>query len=165
MKTNNFVYLLKLYPNPISINSTFKNVTVNVVYKTPCKGEDLPPNLHFALHFSFDFRSLKDLTFSRKIFHTFVYRNEFLNSNKEMTNLLQTYPSAPCPSLCFENKKEFLRTLKQIPFFLYKISKINFYLKKDTLEKYQSFINNIQETQEDKEFKKCIKENHYENLI
>ena len=165
MKTNNFVYLLKLYPNPISINSTFKNVTVNVVYKTPCKGEDLPPNLHFALHFSFDFRSLKDLTFSRKIFHTFVYRNEFLNSNKEMTNLLQTYPSSPCPSLCFENKKEFLRTLKQIPFFLYKISKINFYLKKDTLEKYQSFINNIQETQEDKEFEKCIKENHYENLI
>ena len=126
MKTNNFVYLLKLYPHPISINSTFKNVTVNVVYKTPCKGEDLPPNLHFALHFSFDFHSLKDLTFSRKIFHTFVYRNEFLNPNKEMTNLLQTYPSAPCPSLCFENKKEFLRALKQIPFFLYKISKINF---------------------------------------
>ena len=165
MKTNNFVYLLKLYPNPISINSTFKNVTVNVVYKKPCKGEDLPPNLHFALHFSFDFRSLKDLTFSRKIFHTFVYRNEFLNSNKEMRNLLQTYSSTQCSSLCFENKKEFLRTLKQIPFFLYKISKINFYIKKDTLEKYQSFINNIQETQEDKEFEKCIKENHYENLI
>ena len=165
MKTNNFVYLLKLYPNPISINSTFKNVTVNVVYKTPCKGEDLPPNLHFALHFSFDFRSLKDLTFSRKIFHTFVYRNEFLNPNKEMKNLLQTYPSAQCPSLCFENKNEFVRALKQIPFFLYKITKRNYYIKKDTLEKYQSFINNIQETQEDKEFEKCIKENHYENLI
>ena len=82
-----------------------------------------------------------------------------------MTNLLQTYPSAPRPSLCFANTKEFLRTLKHIPFFLYKISKINFYIKKDTLEKYQSFINNIQETQEDKEFEKCIKENHYENLI
>ena len=82
-----------------------------------------------------------------------------------MTNLLQTYPSAPFSSLCFENKKEFLRALKQIPFFLYKISKINFYIKKDTLEKYQSFINNIQETQEDEEFKKFIKYNHYENLI
>ena len=29
----------------------------------------------------------------------------------------------------------------------------------------QNIINNNQETQEDKEFEKCIKENHYENLI
>ena len=165
MKTNDFLYLLKLYPNLISINSNFKNIAVNVVYKTPCKGENIPPNIHFALHFSFDFHSLKDLTFSYKNFHTFVYRKESLNPHKEMKNLLQTYSSAQCSSLCFENKKEFIRALKQIPFFLYKITKRNYYIKKDTLEKYQSFINNIQETQEDKEFKKCIKENHYENLI
>ena len=82
-----------------------------------------------------------------------------------MKNLLQTYSSAQCSSLCFENKKEFIRALKQIPFFLYKITKRNYYIKKDTLEKYQSFINNIQETQEDEEFIKFIKYNHYENLI
>ena len=76
------------------------------------------------------------------------------NKNKDNILTLRENPTAVTRFLCFESKKKLVHTLKQLPTLLYKTTRDASYLRPRSLEKYQSFINNIQEVQEDKEFKK-----------
>ena len=87
------------------------------------------------------------------------------NKNKDNILTLRENPTVGTRFLCFESKKKLVHTLKQLPTLLYETTRDASYLSPRSIEKYQSFINNIQETQEDEEFKKFIKYNHYENLI
>ena len=83
------------------------------------------------------------------------------NKNKDNILTLRENPTVGTRFLCFESKKKLVHTLKQLPTFFYGTTKEPRYLKPRSIEKYQSFIKSIQETQEDNNLGKLLKESIY----
>ena len=83
------------------------------------------------------------------------------NKNKDNILTLREDPTVGTRFLCFESKKKLVCALKQLPIFFYGTTREPRYLKPRSIKKYQTFIKSIQETQEDYELDKLIKESTY----
>lgn len=83
------------------------------------------------------------------------------NKNKDNILTLREDPTVGTRFLCFESKKKLVHALKQLPILFYGTTREPRYLKPRSIKKYQTFIKSIQETQEDYELDKLIKESTY----
>ena len=162
MKTNNFIYVLGINPN--FGNFKLKIIYAYILYNKPHPYTSLV-DTYIGKYFNFNWESLAIYS-STDYKLSYYFQKECLEPSKNKDNILVLREIRNARRyLCFENKKELVCALKQLPIFFYGTTREPRYLKPRSIKKYQSFINNIQETQEDEDFKKWIKYSHYENLI
>ena len=118
-------------------------------------------DIYIGMHCSFNWESLAIYS-SADYKLSYYFQKECLEPSKNKDNILVLREIRNARRyLCFENKKELVCALKQLPIFFYGTTREPRYLKPRSIKKYQTFIKSIQETQEDYELDKLIKESIY----
>ena len=159
MKTNNFIYVLGINPN--FGNFRLKIIYAYILYNNPRPYTSLV-DTYIGKYFNFNWESLAIYSSADDYKLSYYFQKGCLEPSKNKDNILVLREIRNARRyLCFENKKELVRALKQIPILFYGTTREPRYLKPRSIKKYQTFIKSIQETQEDYELDKLIKESTY----
>ena len=159
MKTNNFIYVLGI--NPSIRNFNLKIIYAYILYNKPRPYTYLV-DTYVGKYFHFNWETLAMYSSDDDYKLSYSFQKDCLEPSKNKDNILALREIRNAHRyLCFENKKELVCALKQLPIFFYGATRESRYLKPRSIKKYQTFIKSIQETQEYYELDKLIKESIY----
>ena len=159
MKTNNLIYVLGI--NPSIRYFKLKIIYAYILYNNPRPYTSLV-DTYIGKYFNFNWESLAIYSSADDYKLSYYFQKGCLEPSKNKDNILVLREIRNARRyLCFENKKELVRALKQIPILFYGTTREPRYLKPRSIKKYQTFIKSIQETQEDNNLGKLLKESIY----
>lgn len=157
--TDNLIYVLGI--NPSFRNFRLKSIHAYILYNKPRPYTSLV-DTYIGKYFTFNWESLAIYSSADDYKLSYYFQKGCLEPSKNKDNIRALGESCNAHRyLCFENKKELVCALKQLPIFFYGTTREPRYLKPRSIKKYQTFIKSIQETQEDYELDTLIKESTY----
>ena len=145
-------------------NPNLKNIFAYILLNKPFTYTPLADRyIGMSCGFSWETLQLYLIDTSYDTSKSFYFIKGCLEPNKNKGNILtlRENPTVGIRFLCFESKKKFVHTLKQLPTLLYETTRDASYLSPRSIEKYQSFLKGIQEVQEDNNLGKLLKESIY----
>ena len=145
-------------------NPNLKNIFAYILLNKPFLYTPLADRyIGMSCGFSWETLQLDLIDTSYDTSKSFYFIKGCLEPNKNKDNILtlRENPTVGIRFLCFESKKKLVHTLKQLPTLLYETTRDASYLSPRSIEKYQSFLKGIQETQEDNNLGKLLKESIY----
>ena len=141
--TDNLIYVLGIHPS--FRNFKLKSIYAYILYNKPRPYTSLVDS-YIGKYFNFNWGSLAIYSSADNKL-SYYFQKEFLEPSKNKDNILALREICNAHRyLCFKNKKELVRALKQLPIFFYGTTREPRYLRQRSIKKYQSFINRIQET-------------------